>query len=94
VPILDFTIKRAVAKWPNLKINVKNEWIVIEGEDLHCDTANKFILDRIKLIRCDKLNFIERNLIDNYDQIIQKFEKVINERWFEVMIPRLKIKNI
>ncbi len=101
MPIVDLTIKRANwlnikradSKWPNLKINAKNELIVIEGEDLHCDAANKFILDRIKLIRCDKFNFIEKNTMDNSEQIFQKFEKVINERWFNVMIPLLK-KNI
>jgi hypothetical protein len=80
LPIVELIIKRADAKWPNLKINIKNELIIIEGEDLDCDAANKFILDRIKLIRCDKLNFIEENLMDNSDQIIQILERVINER--------------
>jgi hypothetical protein len=54
--------------------------IIIEGQDLDCYTAYKIILDRINLIRCGKLIFIEENLIDNSYQIIQILEKVINER--------------
>jgi hypothetical protein len=41
LPIGDLIIKRADTKWPKLKINVKNELIIIQGEDLDCDAANK-----------------------------------------------------
>ena len=80
--VLDMIVKRAKSKWPTIKISndFKKEFIIITGGVEDCDAVNAFILEKIKLIRCDKLHFIEEILINNSDQIIKILQKVITDK--------------
>ena len=72
-------VKRAKSKWPMIKIcdDFKKVIIIITGGVEDCDAVNAFILEKMKLIRCDKLHFIEEILINTSDQIIKISKKVI-----------------
>ena len=54
--------------------------IIITGGVEDCDAVNAFILEKMKLIRCDKLHFIEEILINTSDQIIKISKKVITDK--------------
>ena len=54
--------------------------IIISGGVEDCDAVNAFILEKMKLIRCDKLHFIEEILINTSDQIIKISKKVITDK--------------
>ena len=75
-------VKRAKSKWPMIKIcdDFKKVIIIITGGVEDCDAVNAFILEKMKLIRCDKLHFIEEILINTSDQIIKISKKVITDK--------------